>query len=140
MQAIGKTRGVFDRLGQIVEERFHFARRFSGSVRCWAQQTSGGIEVRVIADAGEDVVNLAGVGFCVEDAVCREEWEARLFGELDKGVVDAFFAAEVVALDLDKDTITAKDVNEALNRSQRKTVETVFLNRFISLPPIEIRG
>src|SRR5438270_6726408 len=77
-----------------------------------AQELAGGIEMGVLADTSENVEDLAAVRVRVPHAIGRDDWQAKLFREIAKPLIDPIFAAQEMALNFDDDVIAAEDVDE----------------------------
>src|SRR3982074_2223298 len=84
------------------------------SFRVFAQEFAGGIEMRVLADAGENVEDLPGVRARVLDAIGRDDRQAKLLRQIAEPLIDPIFAAQEMALDFDDDVITTEDVDQRL--------------------------
>ena len=66
MQARGKSFGVGDGFGKIGKERGHFRVRFEMALGIAAEQAAGVGKHAVMADAGEDIQQLALLGWACE--------------------------------------------------------------------------
>ena len=78
------------------------------------EQFTGGIEVGVLANAGEDIENLTSVRRCVARAVGCEQGKAMRSGEGEESVYDVIFATNVVTLQFDEQVARAEDRFELL--------------------------
>jgi hypothetical protein len=67
-----------------------------------------GIEMSVLTNAGENVENLTPELGGMLHAVRREERETKMLREIDQLAIEAFFAPNEMALDLDIDAIAPK--------------------------------
>ncbi len=79
-----------------------------------SKEFARGIEMSVLADAGENVEDLSAIRARVLDAVRGNQRQAMLFREIAKPLVHAFFAAEEVALDFDVNVVAAEGVDQKL--------------------------
>src|SRR6266481_9094854 len=76
------------------------------------KQFAGGVEMRVFANAGENVQHLASVRLRVLHAVCGDERQLIRARKLDQFAIDAVFAANEVPLKFDKNIFVSEDVDE----------------------------
>ena len=84
------------------------------SFRVAAQQFARGIEMGVLADAGEDVERLPAVGTRVLHAIRGDDRQAILFRQIAELLIDPIFAAQEVALDFDDNIVATEDVDKKL--------------------------
>ena len=78
------------------------------------EEFAGGIEMSVLADAGENVEDLTATRARVLDAVRGDNRQAMLFRQVAELLIDAIFAAEEVPLDFDVNVFAAEDVDKRL--------------------------
>ena len=116
LQAVGEANGVLDRFGHVAENATHFLRAAQVTVAVDLQQFASPIEVRVIADAGEDIEDDATCGFCVEDAIGGEQGEAIGFSEIAQGLDFPCLLADLMALDFDEEVVAVEDVEKTLRK------------------------
>jgi hypothetical protein len=109
---IGETRGIFDRVETIGEESPHFGIAFEMTFRVLSEEFAGGIEMGVLADAGENIEHLPATGAGVLDPVGGDNRQAKLFRKIAKLLVDPLFAAQKVALDFNVDVFLAERVDD----------------------------
>jgi hypothetical protein len=79
------------------------------------EEFAGGIEVGVLADAGENIEHLPPGRARVLNAVGRDNWKAKLFREIAELLVDPIFAANKMPLDLDVNIFATKRVDQPLD-------------------------
>ena len=114
MQTFGKTDGVGDGLWEIAKEFGHGGGIFEMTFAICSEQFADGIEMGVVANAGEDIEHLPTAWFGVKDAVGGEQGQVELFGKFGTDAEPAIFAAKMVALNFDEDIGVAKSVDEAM--------------------------
>ena len=78
-----------------------------------AEMGSRGVEVRVVAQAGEDIEHFPALGGGMADTACGQQWEAVCCGQVLKGLIPAGFATEALTLDLDVDLVATKGLEES---------------------------
>ncbi len=78
------------------------------------QECARGIEMGVLADAGENVERLPAVRPGVLDPIRRHEEQAKMFREITELPVDPIFAAQEMALDLDADILATEVIDKKL--------------------------
>ena len=76
------------------------------------KQFAGGIEMRVFANAGENIQHLASVRLGVFHAVCGEERQLMRARKIDQFAVNPFFAANEMPLKFDKNIFVSEDVDQ----------------------------
>jgi hypothetical protein len=96
-------------LRQAVKQALHLAAALEATRAVAAEQTAGGVEMGVVAHAGEDVQYLAFRGAGVEDAVGGQERDFQFPRQAGGGFEDAVFPAPEMALHLDEDAVCAED-------------------------------
>src|SRR5437868_10557017 len=79
-----------------------------------SQQFTGGIEMGVFADAGENVGHLAAIGFCILHSVSGEERQAKMIREINKLVVDLVFTANEMSLNFHENIFATESIDEKL--------------------------
>src|SRR3954470_659672 len=79
-----------------------------------SEQFAGGIKMRVFADAGENVEDLATVSTRVLNAVRRDDWQTMLLRKIAELLVQVIFAAHEVALDFDVNVFAAEGIDQKL--------------------------
>ncbi len=67
------------------------------------RRSAGLVEIRVMADAGEDIEHLAALRCGMADPIGGEQGEAGVRGEGDKALIENLFPAQEMALDFDED-------------------------------------
>jgi hypothetical protein len=103
------------RLGQVGEQARHFGGRFDVALGIAFQQAAGFGERHVVADAGEDVEQLALGGRGIGGTVGGDQRDAQPARAFDDGLVGRFFFA-LVALDFGVHVGAAEDIEQALPR------------------------
>jgi hypothetical protein len=78
------------------------------------EQFSGGIEMRVLTNTGKDVENFAPMRFGVLDAIRSQDRQSIMRGKIDKLPVDAFFPAQKMALNFNKDIFVTESIDQQL--------------------------
>ena len=91
---------VVERLRQVREGRRHLLRAAEVAAALRGEQAPRGVEVRVVADAREDVVELLVPLPRVPDAVRRDERKPEAAREIDDGAVAVLLLAQPVPLQL----------------------------------------
>jgi hypothetical protein len=76
-----------------------------------SEELAGGIEMSVLADAGEDVEHLPAGRARVLDAVRRDDRQTMLFGQITELPVHAIFAPKKVTLDFDVNVFATEGVD-----------------------------
>ena len=87
MKAICKADGVLQRFRKIAKEQVHLGGGFEVAFAVAGEERAGGIEMRVMAQAGEHIEHLAAGAPRVKDAAGGEEREMMTFA---KFALDAF--------------------------------------------------
>ncbi len=72
---------------------------------------AGSIEMRVFANASEDVENFPSVRPRVLHAIRRQDRQSIMSGKIDKLSVNAFFATEKMPLHFDEDIFAPESSN-----------------------------
>ena len=111
MEAFSEANRVRDGIGEIAEEFRHRGGVFEVTFAVLGEEFARGIEMGVMADAGEDIEDLAAKGFGVKDAVGGEQREMELLGEFGAGAEITVFAAKMMALNFDEDIGGAENLN-----------------------------
>ena len=75
------------------------------------EQFACGIEMRVFANAGENIQHLASVRLCVLRSVCGQERQSMCQCNIDQLTIDAFFTANEMPLKLNKNVSAAEDID-----------------------------
>ena len=88
-QAIREALGVFDRVQAIGEERAHLRVALQMSLGVLSEEFAGGIEMGVLADAGENVEDLTALGTRVLNAIRGDDLQAMLFCQIAELLIDA---------------------------------------------------
>ncbi len=83
-EPLSHARRVFDRIRAIVKEGAHFGLALQISFRVSAEQFSRGVEMRVLADAGENIENLPAVWTGVLHTIGRDNRQPVMFRQIDK--------------------------------------------------------
>ena len=123
LEPLGEARRVRDGVGEIVEELAHRTPVEQRAAVVAREEAARGVEMRVLADAGENVEHLAVGGRVVEHAVGREQWQTMRCGERGELGVDAIFSAHAVPLDLHENTAPPKRGGELFqNRTRRRVI------------------
>jgi hypothetical protein len=76
------------------------------------QQFSRGIEMCVLANAGENVERLPVVGSCVLHSIRGDNRQTMQFRQITELLIDPIFAPQEMALDFDDNIVVTKDVNK----------------------------
>ncbi len=97
--------------GKREAERVAEVRRVIGILHKWGIHTLGqfasGVEMRVLADAGENIEHLTSARRRVLHPVRRDDGKTKMLREMDEFSVGALFAAHEVPLDFDIDILVA---------------------------------
>ena len=75
--------------------------------------SAGVVEVRVVAEAGEDIQYLPTFGGGLADTARGQQRDAMRRRQILKGLIPAGFATEALSLDLDVDVSFAKGLEES---------------------------
>ena len=78
------------------------------------EQLARGVEMRVLTNTGEDIENLAPVRLRVLHAICGQDRQSIMSGKIDKWSINAFFAAQKMALNLNENIFATESVDEKL--------------------------
>ena len=116
-EAIGELPRGGERLGQIGEQPPHLRRRLQVALGVAAQSPSRLRQRRLVADAGEDVVERAIGGFGEAHAVGREDRHVEGGGEIAQRVIVGFLVAEEMALELEIGAGAPEDADQAIDES-----------------------
>src|SRR5436189_2844689 len=68
----------------------------------------------MIADAGEDIEDLAAIGTRVTNAVGCEQWQVCLIGESNEETVEAIFTASMMPLQFNIDLIVPERLDKTV--------------------------
>ncbi len=80
------------------------------------QQCSGGIQMRVMANAGEHIQNGTLVFTRIQNAIGRQQREPELLARLHEQSDGFFFAADAMTLDFDEEIIAGKNGGRLFDR------------------------
>ncbi len=80
MEPVGEAHRVVDGLRKIAEEFCHGGGVFEMTLAILGQQFAGGVEMSVMADAGEEIEYLTARWFGIKDAVGSKERQMKLLG------------------------------------------------------------
>ena len=111
-EPLSQARCVFDRFRQIRENCAHFAIALQMTLGILGEQFAGGIEMRVFANAGENIQHLASVRLRVLHAVCGDERQLMRARKIDQFAINPFFAANEMPLKFDKNIFASEDVDQ----------------------------
>ena len=114
LQPRGDFEGVGEGLGQVGKEALHFGGGFDVALGVALEQPSGFGQGDVVADAGEDVEQLALRRGGVGGAVGGHQRDAERAGAFGDGLIVGLFIAVVVALEFGVEVVAAEDVEQAL--------------------------
>ena len=112
LETIREALGIGDGFGQIAKERTHFTIALQVAFGVLREETAGGVEMGVFADAGEDVENFAAARSGVLHAVAGDHREAKFPGEIEQGAIGSFFTAHEVPLNLHVNVVVAETVEQ----------------------------
>ena len=126
IEPLREPHGVRDGIGPVAEKLLHFLPGFEVPLGIQRELAACGIEVRVLAGAGEDIEQLAVVGRCVEHAIRGEQWKPKRFGKLRETGVREILAAPEMTLDFHKDVRFSKRPDESLGLCVRSREIIVF--------------
>ena len=76
------------------------------------QQFSGGIEMSVFTNAGENIQHLASVWFRVLHAICGDERQPICAGEINQFAIDAVLAPKEMPLNFNENIFTTESINQ----------------------------
>ncbi len=99
--------------GSVGKKPRHFLRAFQMPLGVDGEQAAGFVNGGFVADAGEHVERFAGFGRGVAHAVGGHQRQTMMPCEIDEGLIERFFGAIVVALELDEDVFCAEQIEEA---------------------------
>ena len=111
VEALREQVRVGDGFRKIVEELCHGASGLKTALRAAREQSAGVIEIRSIANAGEEVEDLALFGGGVTDAVGGEERQAKRCSQADGALITCLLLALRMALQFDVDVGTTEETN-----------------------------
>ena len=115
LQPIGELARARHRVGVVVEERRHVARRLQVAFGIRRQPRAGLHQVGVVVDAGEHVEQRARRGGREPDAVGDDGRHAERVGHLREELVGRFLVAPIVPLQLDVRPVAAEDADDAID-------------------------
>ena len=75
------------------------------------EQFAGGIKMRVFANTGENIQNFASVRLGVLHTVCSDERQSMRARQIDQFSINAFFAANEMALKFNKNVFAAEGID-----------------------------
>ena len=75
------------------------------------EQFAGGIKMHVFANTGENIQDFAPVGLGILHTVCSDERQSMRVRQIDQLSINAFFAANEMALKFDKNVFPAKRID-----------------------------
>ena len=75
------------------------------------EQFAGGIKMRVFANTGKNIQNFASVRTGVLHTVCSDERQSIRARQIDQFSINAFFAANEMALKLNKNIFAAEGID-----------------------------
>ena len=75
------------------------------------EQFAGGIEMGVFANTGENIQDFASVRPGVLHTVCRDERQSMRARQIDQFSINAFFAANEMALKFDENVFASERVD-----------------------------
>jgi hypothetical protein len=117
LQTIREAVCVLNRFGQIAKEFVHLPGILQVTLVVLSEEFSGGIEVRVISNARENIEHLPAIRLGVKNAVGRQQWQMVLPGELNQRTDGTLFASQLVALDFNKKMIRSEDAKESFDNA-----------------------
>ena len=117
LKARRQLQRVRDGLGQIGKQPQHLLRRFDIALAVVRQQTSGSIERAMVADAGEDIQNLALFRLGILRALRCQQRQSQAARQFDRRLIAGLLRAVVVALQLDVNIFVAVDRDELFERA-----------------------
>jgi len=103
----------------IAKQLLHFGSALQMSLGVSCQECSGHIQMRVFANAGEDIENLSPVRLGVLHAIRGQDRQSILRGKIDKFTVHPFFAANEMPLEFDKNIFVPESVDKKLRAIRR---------------------
>ena len=115
LQATGKNFRGGNGLGKIGEKRRHFRVRLEMALGIAAQQAAGVREHTVMANAGEDIQQLALLGQRVRDAISSQQRQLQLSRDGHRSLVARFLFAAEMALQFDVNIFPAERAAKLLH-------------------------
>src|SRR6266446_679533 len=113
-EALGQACSVFNRFRQIAKELAHFPITLQMALAVSRAQLAGNIKMGVLANAGENIENLASVGLRVLHAIGGQDRQSIMSGKINKLPVHSFFAAQKMTLNLNVNIFATERVDEKL--------------------------
>ncbi len=102
---VGDTLCVANRFGQVAEQGVHFARRTKEAFGIAVEPAAGGVEMRLLANAGQDVEERSLFALREDDVVGGEERQTVVACDIDKEAIATFLLRIEVALQIDVEAI-----------------------------------
>ncbi len=116
VEATGQLAGAGDSGRPVREEALHSARRLEVAFGIHREQAPGAGDGCLMADRGQDVVQLAGVRSRVERGVSRDEREAERAGLFGEPFIARLLVADAVMPEFDGDVAMAVDIDQPFER------------------------
>src|SRR5438045_1804535 len=105
-------RCVLNCFRQIRENSAHFAIALQMAFGILCEQFAGGIEMCVFANTGENIQDFASVRPGVLHTVCSDKRQLMRARQIDQFSINAFLAANEMALKFNKNIFPAEDIDE----------------------------
>jgi len=105
LELLRKAYGCGHRPQLIGEEHLHFALRVQVALATALEQAARGIEGEALADAGEDIGEVAVLRPRVTDPAGRHQRQSQTPREVDACLITMFLGAQAVALELDVEPV-----------------------------------
>ena len=93
----------------------HFAIALQMAFGILREQFAGSIQMRVFANAGENIQHFASVRLGVLHAICGDERQSMRTGKIDQFAINAFFATNEMPLNFNKNIFAAERVDQKLS-------------------------
>src|SRR5215472_19105682 len=78
------------------------------------EQFTGGIQMRVFANTGENIQHFASIRLGILHTVCSDERQSMLTRQIDEFAIDTFFAANEVTLKFNENILASEHVDQKL--------------------------
>jgi len=101
LELVGEGPGLGHRPPLVGKEEFHLVRRAKVALAAALEQAAGGVEGATLANAGEDVGEVAVFRPRVARATGRDQWQSQLPREIEERPVAVLLGAQAVALQFD---------------------------------------
>jgi len=110
-EPLSQARCVLNCFRQIRENCAHFAIVLQMALGISRDQFASDVEMRVFANTGENIQDLAAVGLGVLHTVCSDDRQSMCARQIDQFSINAFFAANEMPLKFNENIIGAECID-----------------------------